>query len=85
MDCRAVGRIEDAGRERATRKDGNEMAAYDHVLRGRECLAGLAESGLTEARGHFNRALEMNGAANAEIGTTRMSISPRRYGLSTLG
>ncbi|MFQ6024815.1 MAG: adenylate/guanylate cyclase domain-containing protein [Acidiferrobacterales bacterium] len=54
-----AGHIEDAGRELAARKDVKDMAAYDHVLRGRECLARYTKEGVMEARAHFTRALEL--------------------------
>ncbi len=55
-----VGHIENASRELAARKDIEDMAAYDHVLRGREYLAHYTKEGVMEARVHFNRALDLD-------------------------
>lgn len=54
-----VKRIEESGWELAARKDAGDMAAYDHVLRGRASLSHWTKEGIMSARDHFDRALEL--------------------------
>jgi adenylate cyclase len=55
-----AGQMEAASRQRAERKDDQEMAAFDFVLRGRQCLNRYTKEADMEARIHFERALELD-------------------------
>lgn len=54
-----AGQIEHVERRRLARKRPENMAAYEHVLLGRECLNRYTRAGEKEARAHFSRALEI--------------------------
>lgn len=53
-----AGQIEHVERRRLARKRPENMAAYEHVLLGRECLNRYTLVGEKKARAHFSRALE---------------------------
>jgi TolB-like protein/Tfp pilus assembly protein PilF len=54
------GRLEDAGRDIAIRKQTSNMTAYDLVLLGNEQWRRLNRSGLTEARERFRAAVALD-------------------------
>jgi adenylate cyclase len=55
-----AGRIEYAGRHRVAHKPSQGMAAYDYLLRGRQCLNLNAKDSEIEAQRHFMRAIELD-------------------------
>ena len=55
-----AGRIERASSRRAARKPPRDMAAYDHLLRAREESRHRTREGELAARGHLDRALELD-------------------------
>lgn len=55
-----VGRIEEAGRLRATRKPTRDMAAYDYLLRAREAMRHYRQEGERAARAYLERALQLD-------------------------
>jgi TolB-like protein/Tfp pilus assembly protein PilF len=55
-----AGRIDEAGRQRATQMPVKDMVSYDYVLRGRQCLNRGTKDGILEARRYFERALELD-------------------------
>lgn len=55
-----AGQIEHLELGRAAKKPTEDLAAYDCLLRGRQCLNRYTEDGELEARRHFERALEFN-------------------------
>ncbi len=57
--ARLSGQIRDSDIERVGRKRTEDMAAYDFVLRGRQCLNRYTQDGELEARHHFKRALQL--------------------------
>lgn len=54
-----AGRIERAMHQRAARKPAKDMAAYDHLLRGREHSRHRTQEGEIAARVHLDRALAL--------------------------
>ena len=68
-----VGRVMEAGAERARRKPTESMTAYDYLMRGRERLYRYGQEEIAEARQFFQRALEFDpdfAAACAELSET---------------
>ncbi len=55
-----AGRIEHASLHRITHKPSQGMAAYDYLLRGRQCLNLNTKDGEIEAQRHFMRAIELD-------------------------
>lgn len=55
-----AGRIEHFELHRPVSKPAEELAAYDCVLRGRQCLNRYTKDGELDARRHFERALELD-------------------------
>ncbi len=55
-----AGQIEHLELRRAATKPDEDLAAYDCVLRGRQCLNRYTQDGELEARRHFERALELD-------------------------
>ena len=74
-----VGRMEDANRQRAERKDDQEMAAFDCVFRGRQCLNRYTKDATLEARTYFNRALELDSNCAAAYAGLAMSYSSESH------
>ncbi len=74
-----VGRMEDANRQRAERKDDQEMAAFDFVFRGRQCLNRYTKDATLEARTYFNRALELDSNCAAAYAGLAMSYSSESH------
>ncbi len=74
-------RIEEIERERVRHAGGEALAAYDHVLQGRERLARGTREGNVEARALFRRALDADpGSASAHIGLGEAHRQALRYG-----
>jgi TolB-like protein/class 3 adenylate cyclase/Tfp pilus assembly protein PilF len=70
-----VTRVE---QERAAAKPPGDLAAYDHVLRGRERLARRTRAANGEAREFFRRAIELDpryAAAHVGLGRTHMDAA----------
>ena len=68
-----AGRIEEADYRKAANKPAKYMAAYDYLLRGRQCLNLYTKEGEHEAQRHFRRALELDpdyAAAYAGLATS---------------
>jgi len=68
-----VGRVFEAGAERARRKPTGGMTAYDYLMRGRERLYRYSQEDLAEARQFFQSALEFDpdfAAACAKLAET---------------
>ncbi len=64
-----VGRLAKAGAERALRKSGENLTAYDLVLRGKHYLERGSKDDVLEARAIFEQALELDpNHARAYIG-----------------
>ncbi|MCH9012618.1 MAG: hypothetical protein IIA68_06110 [Proteobacteria bacterium] len=55
-----AGRIEHLELRRAAKKPAEHPAAYDCLLRGRQCLSRYTKDGDFEARHHFERAVELD-------------------------
>jgi len=55
-----AGRIEEAGRQRAAQMPIKDMATFDCLLRGRQCLNRGTKDAILEARRHFERARELD-------------------------
>ena len=55
-----AGQIEHLELRRGVSKPEEDLAAYDCLLRGRQCLNRYSQDGELEARRHFERALERN-------------------------
>lgn len=66
-----AGRIEEAERQRAAQVPINDMAAFDYLLRGKQCLNRGAKDGVLEARRHFERARELD----PEFSTTYANLA----------
>jgi adenylate cyclase len=54
------GRLEDAGRDLATRKQTSNITAYDFILLGNERWRRLTGKDLAEARGYFRNAVALD-------------------------
>jgi adenylate cyclase len=55
-----AGQIEQVGLRHAKKRPAVELAAYDYVLKGRQCLNRYSKEGEFEARRHFEKALELD-------------------------
>ncbi len=55
-----AGRIEDASRRRSARKPATDLAAYDYLLRARECLRRYTQQDELAARSHLQRAIALD-------------------------
>ncbi len=68
-----AGRIEEVDQRRGAHKPAKDMAAYDYLLQGRQCLNRYTQEGEHEAQRHFRRALELDpgyAAAYAGLATS---------------
>jgi TolB-like protein/Flp pilus assembly protein TadD len=55
-----AGQIEQLELRRAATRPVENLAAYDHLLRGRQCLNRYTKEGELEARQHFEQAIELD-------------------------
>lgn len=55
-----AGRIEDADRRRALRKNPGDLSAYDLLLQGRHCLDRGSQQDVLKARGLFERVIALD-------------------------
>jgi len=71
-----TGRVREQDRKRALRKDENELAAYDLLLRGRHCLEQWSKEEIIEARRLFEQAIALDpdsSAAYADLAETYLT------------
>jgi adenylate cyclase len=76
-------KVEEVERERAMRKDTDNLEAYDYVLRGREYFSRTTRSANIQARQLFQKAIELDPRyALAYVGLGRTYLNQFRYGWS---
>jgi adenylate cyclase len=76
-------KVEKMERERAMRKDTDNLEAYDYVLRGREYFSRTTRSANIQARQMFQKAIELDPRyALAYVGLGRTYLNQFRYGWS---
>lgn len=68
-----AGRIEEASHLRATRKPAREMAAYEHLLRARQCMRRYTKRDELAARSYLERALDLDPRNAAAFATLALS------------